>query len=207
MLININAIKKYKSKIRGIYHIGAHQLEENNYYFDLGVNRVLWFEANPKLVEQFKQNLSYISMQELYNELLSNTDGDEIEFYITNNNASSSMLKLKHHLKYYPHITVSDIIKLKTKKMSTFIREERIDTSKYNFINVDVQGAELKVIEGFEEYLDTIDFIYTEVNNEELYEGCPMMSEIDDFLSHHNFKRIETLMTAANWGDALYART
>jgi FkbM family methyltransferase len=207
MLINIDAIKKYKSKIRGIYHIGAHQLEENNYYFDLGVNRVLWFEANPKLVEQFKQNLSYISMQELYNELLSNTDGDEIEFYITNNNASSSMLKLKHHLKYYPHITVSDIIKLKTKKMSTFIREERIDTSKYNFINVDVQGAELKVIEGFEEYLDTIDFIYTEVNNEELYEGCPMMSEIDDFLSHHNFKRIETLMTAANWGDALYART
>lgn len=207
MLIGVDIIKKYKSKIRGIYHIGAHQLEENNYYFDLGINRILWFEANPKLVEQFKPNLSYISMQELHNELLSDTDGDEVEFYITNNNSSSSMLKLKEHLKYYPQITVSDVIKLKTKKMSTFIREESIDTSKYNFINVDVQGAELKVIKGFEEYLDTIDFIYAEVNNEELYEGCPMMSEIDDFLTPHNFRRVETLMTAANWGDALYART
>lgn len=207
MLIGIDVIKKYKSKIKGIYHIGAHRMEENNYYFDLGINRVLWFEANPKLVEEFKPNLIYISMQEIYNELLSDTDGDLVEFYITNNNASSSMLKLKEHKKYYPQITVSEIIKLKTKKMSTFIREELIDTKKYNFINVDVQGAELKVIKGFEEYLDTIDLIYTEVNNEELYEGCPMMSEIDDFLAPHNFRRVETLMTSANWGDALYART
>ena len=207
MLIGVDVIKKYKSKIKGIYHIGAHRMEENNYYFDLGINRVLWFEANPKLVEEFKPNLIYISMQEIYNELLSDTDGDLVEFYITNNNASSSMLKLKEHKKYYPQITVSEIIKLKTKKMCTFIREESIDTKKYNFINVDVQGAELKVIKGFEEYLDTIDLIYTEVNNEELYEGCPMMSEIDDFLAPHNFKRVETLMTSANWGDALYART
>ena len=207
MLIGIDVIKKYKSKIKGIYHIGAHRMEENNYYFDLGINRVLWFEANPKLVEEFKPNLIYISMQEIYNELLSDTDGDLVEFYITNNNASSSMLKLKEHKKYCPQITVSEIIKLKTKKMCTFIREESIDTKKYNFINVDVQGAELKVIKGFEEYLDTIDLIYTEVNNEELYEGCPMMSEIDDFLAPHNFRRVETLMTSANWGDALYART
>jgi len=207
MLIDVNAIKKYKSKIKGIYHIGAHTLEENNYYFELGINRVLWFDANPKLVEQAKERLFYISTQEIYNELLSDADGNIVEFYITNNNASSSMLKLKEHKKYYPHIVVSEVIKLATKKMSTFIKENNIDTTKYNFINVDVQGAELKVIKGFEEYLDTIDFIYTEVNTEELYEDCAMMNEIDNFLEFHNFKRVETLITLANWGDALYVRT
>lgn len=207
MLITIDKIKKYKSRIKGIYHIGAHRLEENNFYFELGVNTVLWFEANPKICEEMKPTLQYISTQNMYNELLSDTDGDIVEFYITNNGQSSSMMKLKEHKKYYPNIVVSETISLKTKKMSTFIREQAIDTSKYNFINVDVQGAELKVIKGFEEYLDTIDFVYAEVNNEELYEGCPLMSEIDDFLSTHNFKRVETLMTAANWGDALYIRT
>ena len=207
MLITTDKLKKYQSNIKGVYHIGAHEMEENNIYFELGVNTVLWFEANPKIYEKVKPNLSYISTQNIYNELLSDVDGQEVEFYITNNGQSSSMLKLKEHKKYYPNIVVSEVIPLKTKKMSTFIKEEAIDTSKYNFINVDVQGAELKVIKGFEQYLDTIDFVYAEVNNEELYEGCPMMSEIDDFLKTHNFNRVETLMTAANWGDALYVRT
>ena len=70
MLIGVDVMKKYKSKMKGIYHIGAHTMEENNYYFDLGVNRVLWFEANPKLVEMAKPNLLYIATQEIYNELL-----------------------------------------------------------------------------------------------------------------------------------------
>ena len=179
MLIAADKLKKYQSNIKGVYHIGAHEMEENNIYFELGINEVLWFEANPKIYERVKPNLSYISTQNIYNELLSDIDGQEVEFYITNNGQSSSMLKLKEHKKYYPNVVVSEIIPLKTKKMSTLIKDEAIDTSKYNFINVDVQGAELKVIKGFEEYLDTIDFVYAEVNNEELYEGCPMMSEID----------------------------
>ncbi len=206
MLIGIDAFKKYKNEIKGVYHIGAHRLEENNSYFEIGIKDVLWFEANPKIYKDMKPTLQYISTQNIYNELLSDVDDVEVEFYITNNGLSSSMLKSKEHKKYYPHIVVSETIILKTKKMSTFIKENNVNISKYNFINVDVQGAELKVIKGFEEYLNTIDFIYTKVNTEELYENCPMVSEIDNFLSQYNFRRIETNITSANWGDAFYIK-
>ncbi len=46
--------------------------------------------------------------------------------------------------------------------------------------------------------------LYLEVNEKELYKGCGLMPEIDEFLSQYNFKRVLTHMTHHGWGDALY---
>jgi len=46
--------------------------------------------------------------------------------------------------------------------------------------------------------------IYLEVNENELYKKCGLISEIDLFLSNYNFKRVLTHMTRHGWGDALY---
>ena len=49
-----------------------------------------------------------------------------------------------------------------------------------------------------------MDFIMTEVNRDEVYEGCAQVGEIDEYLSKYRFKRAETTWDGDCWGDALY---
>ena len=78
----------------------------------------------------------------------------------------------------------------------------------YNFINIDVQGYEMEVFKGGKNTLEGIDYIYSEVNKAELYEGCAQMSELDSFLGGYGFERVETYWPEDwyNWGDALYIK-
>lgn len=204
MLISIDKLKKYNMNINGVFHVGAHKLEEQNIYNYLNIQSVLWFEANPYIVKDIKNKNPEIN--NLYNLLLSDVDDELVDFYITNNGQSSSILKLKDHSHFYPSIIVSETIKLKTIKMKTFIEKNNINMNDFNFINLDVQGSELKVLKGFEEYIKFIDYIYTEINISELYEGCCLINHIDDFLKKYNFDRVETILTNENWGDALYIK-
>jgi hypothetical protein len=76
----------------------------------------------------------------------------------------------------------------------------------FNFLNVDVQGTELNVIKSFGNLINRLDYIYAEVNEEEVYKGCPLVSEIDSYLSQFDFVRRETCMTKFKWGDAFYIK-
>ena len=84
----------------------------------------------------------------------------------------------------------------------------------YNFLNLDIQGAELKALKGMEEYLSKVDYIYTEVNSEYVYEKCAIVNEIDSYLMAFGFIRTETAWysedggrSSHGWGDAFYIRT
>ena len=83
---------------------------------------------------------------------------------------------------------------------------ESQDKSKYNCIVIDVQGYELEVFKGSSNYLNSVDYIMTEVNREELYKGCARVEDLDSFLSDYNFKRVETTWDGISWGDALYVK-
>ena len=53
----------------------------------------------------------------------------------------------------------------------------------YNFLNFDIQGAELKALKGMEEYLNKVDYLYTEVNSNYVYVGCALITELDEYLN------------------------
>ena len=72
---------------------------------------------------------------------------------------------------------------------------------------MDIQGAELLALKGSTKILDKIDIINTELNFDELYEGCALAHEIDKFLKFYNFHRVETdLRFHHTWGDGLYVK-
>jgi hypothetical protein len=75
-----------------------------------------------------------------------------------------------------------------------------------NFINIDVQGYELEVFKGSENLLNSIDYIITEVNRDEVYENCVRIESLDEFLSKYGFIRVETDWAGHTWGDALYIK-
>lgn len=191
----------YNMRINGIIHIGAHLCEEYQDYLDCKVpsDKIFWFEANEDLVKICKDK----GLQ-IYCAAVSDKDNDLVDFIVTNNYQSSSLLELGDHLIFHPWVQEMYRKKVYTTRFDTFIKKNKIDISTCNFLNLDIQGGELSALKGID--LSHIDYIYTEVNIRELYKNCALLHELDSYLGGLEFIRVDTSITGAGWGDALYLR-
>jgi FkbM family methyltransferase len=205
MLINYSKVceilRRYGIKVKGILHVGAHECEELNDYMREGISpqNIVWIEGNEEKVHEMKLR----GIPNIYQGLVSDKE-EEVNFYITNNGQSSSILELETHKVHHPHVFVSTIKKQRTSTIENIFRQNGLDGSKYNFWNFDIQGAELLALKGAGDLLKNADVLYMEVNEEELYKGCALIGELDEFLKGHGFRRVETSITDFKWGDALY---
>jgi FkbM family methyltransferase len=190
---------KYGITITGVIHVGAHHAEENGDYLGVGVpqNNIYWIDAIPDLCKKLQARLPNV-----INAAVSDTNG-VFDFHITNNVQSSSLLPLKTHLIEHPDIHVIRTVRTPTHRMDDIVTQCGIQA---DFLNMDIQGAELKCLKGFESKLPMIKYIYSEVNERELYEGCALLPQLDEWLSERGFDRVETFMTGSGWGDAFYIR-
>lgn len=203
---------KYDLNIKGVIHIGAYKAEEYPAYQEVGVPHTIWIEALPNLADDLKERFKDDDTQRVINAVISDEES-KVEFMVTNNEASSSILEFGTHLKHHPRVWEEKRIELQTWPTYHIIRSFSINMTKYNFLNIDIQGAELKALKGLNDdfqnirnfdYLTMIDYLYLEVNEEEVYKGCALLPELDEFLK--DFQRVETDITRYNWGDAFYIR-
>ena len=201
MLINLHdLIKKYNITIKGILHVGAHECEELIEYLQYAqMNKILWVEAMPNKVDFCKKKYPTIFIE---NAVISDKI-ENVKFNVSNNGQSSSILEFGLHEIYHPSVKYVSSYEVETKLLKDIICNYNID---YNFINLDIQGVELKALKSMEEYLHKIDYIYTEVNSEEVYKGCNLVVEMDAYLKQFGFKRVETCWTIWKWGDAFYIK-
>jgi FkbM family methyltransferase len=188
--------------IRGILHIGAHECEERADYNKQHIpdTAIDWVEANPALVHRMATRGITV-----HNAAISDISG-ELPFYITNNGQSSSLLPFGTHATSYPWCKVVETITVKTQRLDSLIAEKAIPMKDRNFWNLDIQGAELSALRSAGDVLKSADAIYLEVNTQEVYKGCAILSELDTFLGTAGFQRIAIKMTDAGWGDALFVR-
>ena len=202
MILDLKKIyKTYNLNIFGVIHIGAHIGQEYAAYDNLKIKNMAFFEPQPDLFKQLSDNILKSPNIKLYNLALGNSVG-EIEMNIDSyNQGSSSILEPRIHLTQYPHIKFEKKITVNMEKLDNVIENE-----KYNFINIDVQGFELEVFKGAQKTLKNIDYIYTEVNRDEVYQNCAKIEELDNFLLEYNFIRIETNWAGKTWGDAFYIK-
>lgn len=82
---------------------------------------------------------------------------------------SSSLLKPKTHLKYFPEVHFGATVVVETITLDTLCSQNEI--SKVDLIWADVQGAEGQMIAGGTSTLKSTKYLYTEYSNNELYEG------------------------------------
>lgn len=205
MLIPIQNLNISKP-VKGVIHIGAHECEERILYlqnFGLNDSNIIWVDALPNKVIEIKNKYPSIK---IFNECISSTDGEIVSFMITNNFQSSSMLNFKTHSIEHPWVIETQRLTLKTKTLNSIFEENNINPLEYNFMNLDIQGAELLALKGSSSILPHIDYIYTEVNTKELYENCALLPELDSFLEEAGFVRVKIEMTSHGWGDAFYIR-
>lgn len=206
MLIHLSEIcNKYGINPRTVLHVGACQMEEFDDYVNQGVQKVIWIEANPDLVEANKQRAEssgHIILQSLVYDI----DGLELDFHISNNLQSSSILEFEKHSDYHPHVEYTGAIKLKTSRLDSLLERNNISPNEIDFLNLDIQGVELKALKSLGIFLDSVKSIYTEINTGEVYKQNDQLGDLDEFLSTKGFNRVETKLTPYEWGDALYIR-
>ena len=201
MLIQLHdLVKKYNIKFKGILHVGAHECEEiKDYEMYLPRNQILWIEALPGKVEFSKNKYPNVLIE---NAVVSDII-ETVRFNVSNNGQSSSILDFGLHSTFHPQVHYVTCFEVETKLLKNILPNYNIN---YNFLNLDIQGAELKALKGMEEYLNNVDYIYTEVNSDYVYKGCALIGELDDYLLHFGLHRVETKWTDCKWGDAFYIR-
>ena len=192
--------------LKGVLHVGAHTGGELGWYNEKGFTRVVWFEPNKELFPILEANLAEYDNHIAYNIGIHDTLQTAILHIASNNGESSSILPLGTHKRRYPHVTYIKDQEIKLLRMDDFLQSNSIDINEFNFLNVDVQGVELQVIKSFGPLITKLDYIYTEVNNEELYVGINLLPEIDEYLDGFGFSRVGLYMTPAKWGDAFYVK-
>ena len=124
-------ISFFKLNVKGILHVGAHKCEELEVYSKYTTeSNIYWVEAIKDLVDQNLENNPNLN---LINEVIGDEDGKDIEFKITNNTLSSSILELGEHKNLHPNVVVSKVIKAKTKTLKTILSENKIE-DKFNLL-------------------------------------------------------------------------
>lgn len=212
MLIPLQTlIQKHNLQIRGIIHVGGSHAEEFESYMNCGIKKQIWIEPIPEVFDKMVKNISSNPEAIGIRAVVSDKPFQNVTLYISNNDGqSSSIFDFKKHKEHYPTIDYIKSIELTTLTLDEVVSAGNVNESfnalNYNFLNIDIQGAELLALKGAKNLLKNIKYIYCEVNTDELYEGCPHVSEIDAFLAQFGFVGKDCIITDANWGDKFYMK-
>ena len=175
-----------------VLHVGAHEAEEAGLYAGWGAE-VLWVEANPTLASRLTDRGFDVVAAAAWSEAATLT------LHVASNGQSSSVYPMSRHTDHYPHIATIDTIEVPAVRLDSLGWQP-------DFLNLDVQGAELEALKGAVGILPYVRWVYTEVSAEELYAGQPLDTDVDAWLVGQGFRQEQVEWTPYGWGDALYVR-
>lgn len=210
MLIDFQQlIKTYDMNITGVIHVGAHYGQEYAHYKDANIQDVVFIEPCKKAFKQLVSNVGLEPGVICINKACG-LQKDRLTMHVetANTGMSNSLLKPALHTAQYPDIRFTDTEDVDVDTLDSILYNllYKLDMedmyNPYNTLVMDVQGYEHHVLRGAPVVLHNIDYIYTEVNRAELYEGCARVETLDSFLTE--FTRAHTNWGGRTWGDALY---
>jgi len=199
-------LQKCSMNVSGIIHAGAHCGQELPAYIASGCRELLLFEPlrgpSEILVGWAGQLVGMtpglnISIEK---KALGSSNGTGSMAVSSNEGQSSSLLKAKEHLDMCPSVVFGEPEEV------TITTLDDYDTSKYNTLVLDCQGYEAEIIKGATKSLDNIDYVFTELNIQELYEGCPLIEDMDALLASHDLIRVSYIQEGLGFGTGIYIK-
>lgn len=192
---------------RGVIHVGAHQAGELEDYLRMGFSRILYVEANPALIPGLRAKAqAHRGKVIIVHAAASDIDGTVL-LRVTSMDQSSSILPLAKHKDIYPTIREVAQVEVRARCLDTLLAEEGLRAEDFNFLNLDIQGAELMAMRGARRLLANIEAVNTEVNLQELYQGAGLLGELEQFMAKLGFGRAAMVTPwHPSWGDAFYVR-
>lgn len=203
MLLNFSSlVKKYSIKVDGVIVAGAHYAEEHPDYVAAGIKRFVYIEPCAAAFNMLKNKFAAHHHIQLFNYACGEVECEQVMYTGSQNEGqSNSLLKMAKHTQIHPGITLPNTELVTVKRLDSL----GLAHKGYQLLVMDCQGFEGRVLRGATETLKQMNYVYTEVNRDEVYQGCTLVDELDELL--HEFDRVETGAWVGNmWSDALYIR-
>lgn len=175
---------------------------------------VFAFECNPEAIRLCRQNLGDQKRIQLVERAVCEIDGP-VTFYAIDpeltktpdpeGNIGASSLYLAEP--GYPHERyVQNAITVDSVSLASWASVQVPQINHVDVIWMDLQGAELRALQGLGSLLDTVKLIYTEVEYKKMYQGQPLADEVHAFLTSRGFMRMMRLNAWEWFGDEVYCR-
>jgi len=201
-----------------IFDIGGCEGEDSMRYSRLFPKAKVWvFEPLPGNQKIIKTNIRTSENIKLFPIALSDQRGHS-DFHVSSGrpegidpnadwdfgNKSSSLLSPGEVLTAFPWLNFKTVIQVPTDTLHFIFQDYQIQN--IDFIHMDVQGAELKVLTGAKDYIKYIKAVWLEVSETALYNNQPLKNDIHEFMIKNNFRLIKTAVKDGV-GDLMYVNS
>ena len=181
-----------------IVDVGAQILENDKHIYapiaeSALIHRIIGFEP---LADRLNERINREGWGRLV--MLPNAigDGAAATFYVNDFDATSSLYPLNRKLcadfTGLSLLRTVDSLGVETVTLDAVL--EREDAELVDFLKLDIQGAELKALQGAEETLKRAAVVHCEVEFSPIYEGQPLFPEIQRFLNERGFELIDLII-------------
>jgi FkbM family methyltransferase len=195
-----------------VLQVGASAGQEIDQFYSEGIRSGIFLEPLDQpfqlLTHRCRGKPNFVPVQAL----ALAKDSSSSKFYVANNGgASSSILKPKKHLDYYPHVRFEgqvDIIGHRADTIAAFTKKNYPELpDAYDLFFLDVQGAELEVMKGAISQLQNGRYIYAEIGDGNGYEGDVRLIDLISFLRLFDYRAIALEASGKDgYGNCLWAK-
>ncbi len=197
---------------RTVFEIGACEAEDTVRYAKLFPRaRFFLFEPLPANQQAIRSRLArHPEIDASLNAIaLSDSDGEAV-FHVSSGssptdrqtgNKSSSLLAPGELPKELQWIQFKEQITVPTMRLEKFCRDQKI--KRVDYVHMDVQGAELRVLEGAGCKICDIGLIWMEVSFQPAYEGQPLEPQATQWMRSKGFRKVVEVSCGSE-GDDLY---
>lgn len=163
------------------------------------------FEPVPQLYDILTQTVCEVPRVHCYPMALSDHNGTALMHVSSGaSDAASSLLKPTGYLATNPHVVFSTNVEVPTVTLDTWAKQYAV--SHIDFMWLDLQGAEMQVLQASPTMLKTVKALYTEINLEPRYDNSPSYAVYKTWLESQGFTLIQEDLAKQTWGNALFVR-
>jgi FkbM family methyltransferase len=240
MAIFVPILKEYgrlESLHITVCNVGSRKLDANDDYATQGWGvfapnlTIYGFDADPEACEEANANIGLrqengeVNWTEIHIPIGLGSFTGEAKLYVTKNPMCSSLYPPNEpylaRFSGLPELVNLDFeVDIEVTTLDNFCQTEAIN--EIDFLQIDVQGADLDVLRGASKILDSVLAIQIEVEFSHLYKEQPLFADIDTYLRNNGFSLFDLTNSRRNrtnspiqstvhpgqllWGDAFYLR-
>ena len=164
-------------KPRTVIHVGSHLAQDQIQYDSLGVNEVIWCEADEECVSIIRERYPQSKTIE---GLFWSEKNKEIDFWIMKDRAQNTVfrpLKMEGSQTKVPLLT--------TTLDAEFLHSDLLSPI---MLVLDVQGAELHVLKGGAEFLNKVEYLVCEITEQStIAQFSILQNEVENILHPYGF--------------------
>jgi len=163
------------------------------------------FEPIPELFVALQFGTAPLSNVRCYPLALSDSEGIATCYVSSGkSDGSSSLLPPTGHTIAFPAVLFNKTTQVRTSTLDQWSAQEGV--AHVDFMWLDLQGLELRALQGAQRLLEGVSAIYSEVSFKPLYEGGVLYPELKNWLKEQGFVAKWSMVEHETYGNALFTR-